>query len=408
MRVTGIHLLKFRNYNDLCIDIDADISVFFGENAQGKTNILEAVYLCSCLRSHRTSKDNEMIAHGSAEYEVDLSFYDSDREKSLQITENGGKEERYIENVSVSYHESIPGESIRTKNKRRVRHNGIILDRLSDFIGLFHAVIFAPEDLMMIKEGPAIRRRYVDILISQIRASYFSDLLTYNKILMQRNSMLKQMREGKEKKDYELIIIWDLSLAQVAARIITTRYYFVDKIGEIASKYHNIISSGKEEINVKYRTMAGISNKDNEEEVNIKVLEKLKYIFKEDIERGNTMYGPHRDDLEISLDNEGIKPFSSQGQQRTAVLSLKIAELEIIRMETGKTPVLLLDDVMSELDSKRRKMLLSSIGEAQIILTATDQSHIEKDFLKETDGRSIHYYKVISGQVISLEKSGKK
>ncbi|MHB1484524.1 MAG: DNA replication/repair protein RecF [Saccharofermentanales bacterium] len=400
MRVDSIHLLKFRNYTDIQIAIDSDISVFFGENAQGKTNILEAIYLCSCLRSHRTSKDTDMIKHESDEYEVELNYYDYD---------NANKDdEKYIENISVSFYESISGDPGRVKNKRIVKQNGIILERMSEFMGLFNAVIFAPEDLMMIKEGPAIRRRFIDILISQIRASYFNDLLMYNKILIQRNSMLKQMRENRAEKDYEQIVIWDISLAQVAARIITTRNYFVDKISEIASKYHNKISSGKEKLNVKYKTISGITNIDSEIDVNKKILEKLKNIFYEDIERGNTMFGPHRDDIEITLDGEGIKPFSSQGQQRTAVLSLKIAELEIIKNETGNTPVLLLDDVMSELDSKRRKMLLSSIGDAQIILTTTDQSHVGKDFLKNSPGKSIHYYEVKNGQVISLEKSGEK
>lgn len=406
MRVNAIHLLRFRNHSDTQIGIDSDISVFFGENAQGKTNILEAIYICSCLRSHRTSKDTDMIKHGSDDYEIELDYYDYEQKNK------NNDDNRYIEKISVSFYESVAGDPGRIKNKRIVRQNGIILDKMSEFMGLFNAVIFAPEDLMMIKEGPAIRRRFIDILISQIRASYFNDLLMYNKILAQRNSMLKQMRENRIEKDYEQIIIWDISLSQVAARIITTRNYFVDKISEIAAKYHKKISSGKEELNVKYKTISGISNTDSEIDVKNKIMEKLKNIFYEDIERGNTTVGPHRDDLEITLDGEGIKPFSSQGQQRTAVLSLKIAELEVIKIETGNTPVLLLDDVMSELDSKRRKMLLSSIGDAQIILTTTDQSHVGKDIIKNSPGRSIHYYEVKNGQVISqvisLEKSGEK
>ncbi len=419
MQVSGIYLTNFRNYKELNLEIDSDISVFYGENAQGKTNILEAVYLCSCLRSHRTSKDLEMISHDETAFEVKIDYKEDDhtgsRESFIQETNQNKKKEvldfivgqpdeltPFIENISVSYYESVAGDPERSKNKRIIRHNGIILPRMSELMGLFHAVIFAPEDLMMIKEGPANRRRFVDILISQIRASYFSELGIYNKILIQRNSLLKQIRDGHVERDYEQLIVWDYALAKSAAKIIATRMDFTKKISEIAAKYHKEISSGKEEIYVKYKTISGIGSNDRVEEIENKIMEKLKSMFYEDIERGNTIYGPHRDDLEIALDGDGIRPFASQGQQRTAVLSLKMAELEIIRMETGDTPVLLLDDVMSELDSKRRKMLLSSIGNAQIILTCTDRSHIIEDFLNETPNRTIRYYHVKNGEVSSV------
>lgn len=401
MRVCGVKLNNFRNYKELDLPIDSDISVFYGENAQGKTNILEAVYLCSCLRSHRTSKDTEMISHEGDRFEVLIDYIEDskDLEEPLSI-----ESKPFVETISISYYEAVSGDSERIKNKRIIRHNGIVLPRTSELMGLFHAVIFAPEDLMMIKEGPANRRRFVDILISQIRASYFSELGLYNKILMQRNSLLKQIRDNHAEREYDLMAVWDGELAKSAAKIIATRMDFTRKIGEIAEKYHKEISSGKEEIYVKYKTVSGISNNESVIEIEKKLIEKLKTMFNEDVERGSTLCGPHRDDLEISLDGEGIRPFASQGQQRTAVLSLKMAELEIIKMETGDTPVLLLDDVMSELDSKRRKMLLSSIGNAQIILTCTDKSHIAEDFLKETPHRSIRYYHVKNGEVSAVGK----
>lgn len=412
MQVCGIELNNFRNYKELSLKFDSDISVFYGENAQGKTNILEAIYLCSCLRSHRTSKDIEMISHDETDFDVVLNYIDDNQISSQKIIKDHDAQgftimqsnniEPFIETISVSYYESITGDPNRVKNKRIIKHNGILLPRMSELMGLFHAVIFAPEDLMMIKEGPATRRRFVDILISQIRASYFSELGNYNKILIQRNSLLKQIRDGRVERDYEQLVVWDIALAMSAAKIIATRLDFTKKISEIASKYHKKITSGKEEIYVKYKTISGISNNDSVDMIKNKIEEKLKSMFYEDVERGSTIYGPHRDDLEISLDGEGIRPFASQGQQRTAVLSLKMAELEIIKMETGDTPILLLDDVMSELDSTRRKMLLSSIGNAQIILTCTDKSHVVEDFINETPNRTIRYYHVQNGTVSTV------
>ncbi len=350
--------------------------------------------MSSCLRSHRTSKDTELISHGEKEYQVKVKYCENSEHKK----------ETFVESIEVSYYEAVPGDTERSRNRRIIRHNGIVLPKMSDMMGLFHAVIFAPEDMMMIKEGPANRRRYVDMLISQIRASYFSELGIYNRILMQRNALLKQIRDSRSSRDYEQVAVWDQALSASASKIIAARFDYTKKIGEIASKYHNTITSGKEEIYVKYKTVSGISIDNSIQQIQNTLLEKLKTIFNEDVERGSTLYGPHRDDLEISLDGEGIRPFASQGQQRTAVLSMKIAELEIIKMETGDMPILLLDDVMSELDESRRKMLLASIGDAQVILTCTDKSHIAKEFIKETPNRTVTYYNVRRGDVLSSRK----
>ncbi len=393
MKVLGVFLKNFRNYKELNLSLDADINILFGDNAQGKTNILESIYLCSCLRSHRTSKDTELIKHDSNEYEVKIEFIENENRHE-------NEQNNFNQSIQINYYQAITGDPNKIRNKRIIRHNGIFLPKMSEMMGLFHAVIFAPEDLMMIKEGPSTRRRFVDILISQIRASYFSELGTFNKILIQRNCLLKQMRDGKSDKDYKLLEVWDFALSKSASKIIAARIEFTEKIGKIASKYHKEISSGKEEIYVKYKTVSGITPNNEIMEIESILKNKYKTMFYEDIDRGNTQVGPHKDDLEISLDGEGIRPFASQGQQRTAVLSLKIAELEIIKKETGLTPVLLLDDVMSELDLSRRKMLLSSVGDAQIILTCTDKSHVINDFENEEKPRTIRYYKVSEGLVL--------
>lgn len=392
MYISELQLVNFRNYKDLRLKFDSDISVLYGQNAQGKTNILESIYLCSCLRSHRTSKDSDLIAHDESEYRVYLEFFEPDK---------SGFEPSFTESLSVVFYDTVSRDPSRSKSKRVMKHNGIVLNKMSDIIGLFNAVIFAPEDLNIIKEGPAARRRYLDILISQIRASYFNELTIYQKILLQRNTLLKQMRDGQSPKEYELLHAWDIALAASASKIITTRYDFTLKINEHASRHHFDMSSGKEKIIVKYKTMSGISFDSNLELLKGDIFEKLKTNFYEDVERGSTVNGCHRDDLEIIINGEPIRIFASQGQQRTAVLALKIAELEIINDETGSMPVLLLDDVMSELDETRRSQLLSSIGDAQVILTCTDKSHAAQDFLNKNPQRTVKYYHVTDGCVSS-------
>jgi DNA replication and repair protein RecF len=393
MKITGIELENFRNYKNLSLLFDSDVSVLYGPNGQGKTNILEAIYLCSCLRSHRTSRDSDMVIHGEEEYRVSLDYIDNPADQKASFTEN----------VSVSYREADLSDPLRLRSRRTMFHNEMSVSRMSDIIGKFHAVIFAPEDLSIIKEGPSVRRRFLDMMISQIRVSYFKNLGTYQKILLQRNALLKQIREGSVKRDYAQMEIWDISLAGIAAGIISARFEFTEKITKIASACHKSLSYEKEEISVKYKTITGITINNTKEEIKDCILKKLKTNFYEDIDRGNTNYGPHRDDLEIVINGEMIRSFASQGQQRTAVLALKISELEIIREETGNYPVLLLDDVMSELDKKRRKALLQSIGDAQVLLTCTDRTHIADEFIRRDPTKTIRYYRVNEGDVTDTQ-----
>ncbi len=394
MNIIGIGLRNFRNYEDISIDFGSDVSVLFGENGQGKTNILEAVYLCSCLRSHRTSKDSDLINRDENFYNININFFEKKDEKGKPL---------FIENIDILYSENDNGNSLIKKGGRILKYNESKVEKNSEIIGLFNSVIFAPEDLYIIKDGPSARRRFLDLMISQIRVSYFKELNKFQKILLQRNALLKQMRDGKSDRNYDQIIIWDIAYAASCSKIIKTRMYFIEKINEIASNCHRNISYGKEDISVKYKTISGIDFNTSEQDINNLIFNKLKTMFYEDIEKGNTAIGPHRDDMEITINGELIRSFASQGQQRTAVLSLKIAELEIIKNETGRCPVLLLDDVMSELDKKRRKTLLESVGEAQIILTCTDKSHIEEDFLSDNKHRDIKFFEVQNGKILSVK-----
>jgi len=394
MNVSSIELTTFRNYEKLKIDIQPGINVFYGFNAQGKTNILEAVYLCACARSHRTAKDTDLIMSGHLDYSVHITFT------------SGSPHE---ESIGVRYLDADPRDPKRPRAQRQVFHDGVRLDRVSEMMGLFHAVIFAPEDLMLIKEGPATRRRYLDLLLSQVKPSYFQDLQLFNRLLMQRNRLLKDFRSNLFKRSQnellpdELMQIetWDLSLAASMARLIRRRQEYAIRIGIFAERAHANISSGKERLSVKYRTISGIKPESSEKDILGLILSKLKTNLYEDIEKGTTGIGPHRDDLEVGLDGDHLKPFASQGQQRSAVLSLKLAELEIIREETGELPVLLLDDVMSELDIIRRQSLLEGIEQAQVLLTCTDRSQIGRQLgiSDSAEVRPITYFSVDSSTV---------
>jgi DNA replication and repair protein RecF len=397
MIVKKIQLNQFRNYEVQEIMASPGINVIYGDNAQGKTNILEAIYLCACARSHRTARDTDLIFHQSGQYAVKVDY----------DCLNGSSE-----SIEIRYFDAIIGDPQRIRPVRQIYHNGIRLDRISDMMGLFHAVIFAPEDLMLVKEGPSTRRRYLDLLISQVRPSYFIHLQQYARILTQRNKLLKELREqgfGRKKKPDATcalqIDVWNDALAREGATLIRQRQNFCDRIAQIALTAQHKISSGKEELYVKYRTIPGIDTNNSENEIYISYLEKLKTMVCDDIDKGLTAAGPHRDDLELSLDGSGLKPFASQGQQRSAVLALKLAELTILREDTGETPVFLLDDVMSELDESRRTSLLENIQNAQVFVTCTDAEQLVHEISKNSENNKdmtetgLSFYLVEKGQV---------
>ena len=412
MIIKRIELRYFRNYVSLNIGTEPGINVFYGDNAQGKTNILEAVYLCACARSHRTAKDNELIYHSSQNQTVNSENDQNQSNDQNQTDDEKQIDDRFAsidpftnqydikltflnrdqqeETIELRYLDAIAGDPQRNRAIRQVLHNGVKLDKISDLMGLFHAVIFAPEDLMLVKEGPATRRRYLDLLISQIRPTYFIRLQQYAKYLQQRNKLLKDLREKSfrskskpEEDDLMQLDVWNQALAQQGAGLIEQRLRFTEKIAELAGKAQHQISSGKEKLYVKYRTIAGIKPDMNYQTIYDLYYNKLKSMVYDDIEKGTTGSGPHRDDLELSLDGDGMKSFASQGQQRSAVLALKLAELSILRQETGEMPVLLLDDVMSELDGNRRASLLDNIHDAQVFVTCTDAQQVVREIRRE-------------------------
>ena len=339
MWIKKIKLNNFRNYQEQEINFEKNINIFYGENAQGKTNIIEAIFLCSLGKSFRAKKDSEMIKLNEKYSLIEIEYEKSDRDGKIKI-ELGDKKNIFI--------------------------NGIKIKKLSELLGKINTVIFIPDDINILKGGPQNRRRFLDIMISQLRPNYMHILNLYLKTIEQRNKYLRQIKE--EKKDEKLLDIWDEKLSEYAIKICEYRKEFIEKITKKIENIHNDITNQKEKIEINY-----ITECDDKE----KYLKLLKERRKLDIIKGFTTKGVHRDDFVIYINKKEINIYGSQGQNRTAMLSLKLSELQVIKDEIGEYPILLLDDFMSELDSNRRKNFLENIKNTQVIITGTEKLDIE-------------------------------
>ena len=339
MWIKNIKIKNFRNYNQEEINLEKNINIFYGKNAQGKTNIIESIFLCSLGKSFRAKKDNEMIKLNEENAIVEIEYEKSDRDGKIKI-EIGNKKNIYL--------------------------NGIKIKKLSELLGNLNIVIFTPDDINILKGGPQNRRRFLDIMISQLRPNYMHILNLYIKTMEQRNNYLRQIKE--EHKDENLLEIWDEKLAEYAIKIYEYRKEFIEKIIKKLDIIHKNITNEEEQIELEYVTEC-----DSKE----KYLKLLKERRKLDIIKGFTTKGVHRDDFMIYINKKDIKIFGSQGQNRTAMLSLKLAELQVIYDEIGEYPILLLDDFMSELDKTRRKNFLENIEGTQVIITGTEKLDIE-------------------------------
>ena len=342
MYIKKISLENFRNYEKEEIELNKNINIIYGNNAQGKTNIIEAVFLCAYGKSFRAKKDSELVRFEENNAKVEIEYQKVDREGKI-LAQINDKKIFYINNVKQS--------------------------KISDMVGKINIVIFTPDDIDIIKDGPQRRRKFIDMMISSLRPNYIHLLNTYNKNLEQRNNYLRQIKF--EKKDPKMLDIWDEQLAIYSYKIYEYRKYFIEKISEKIQDFHNLITKrGKEDIKIKY-----ISNSKDEKSF----LENLKKSRDIDIKRGFTATGVHRDDFMIYINSKPVSIFGSQGQQRTSILTLKLCELQIVKEEINDTPILLLDDFMSELDETRRNSFLENIKENQVILTCTDKMDFEKN-----------------------------
>lgn len=334
MLIKSMELKDYRNYDALTISFDPGTNILYGDNAQGKTNILEAIFVAATTKSHKGSKDKEIIHF--------------DREEAHIRT--------YLEKEGV---ETRVDMHLRCSKSKGIAIDGQKIKKAADLMGLCSVVFFSPEDLGIIKNGPAERRRFVDMELCQLDSYYLYHLNHYNKIVNQRNKLLKDMyfQPGLS----ETLEVWDMQLAQYGSKVIERRKIFVDQLNEIIVGIHKKLSGGKEELLIQYEP-------DTEPE---EFADRLKKARERDMKLKTTSVGPHRDDFAFMIGNVDARRFGSQGQQRTAALSLKLSEIELVKKITNDTPVLLLDDVLSELDSNRQKLLLGSIGDIQTIITCT-------------------------------------
>lgn len=337
MYIKHLQLMNYRNYDELNLELGSSVNVFIGDNAQGKTNILEAIYYCGFGKSHRTSKDRELIKWGNEKTFI-KSYISKERlDKKIEI-------------------------NILKDGKKLININSIKITKIAELIGTFNVVMFSPEDLRIVKESPAIRRKFIDMELCQLDSRYYYSLVQYNKVLNERNVMLKT----NSKLEEFMLDIYDEQLSVFAQYIINKRLQYIKKLNFYGKDVHNDITLNKEDINFKY-----YSQIKDFENIKSQISDLLKENRKRDIEKGNTSIGPHRDDLYIYINGVEVKNYGSQGQQRTAVLTMKFSSLKIIKEQTGEYPVLLLDDVLSELDFNRKKYILNSIKDIQTIITCT-------------------------------------
>ena len=344
MKIESIKLENFRNYQELQLSLDGGTNLFYGDNAQGKTNILESVYLCGTTKSHRGSKDREMILFGQDEAHI-----------RMNLSKNG-----------ILYRIDM---HLKKNKAKGIAINGIPIHKASELLGLGNFVFFSPEDLNIIKNGPSERRRFLDMELCQLNRVYLYNLMNYNKILMQRNKLLKDIWMHPEYED--TLEIWDMQMIHYGSQVIRARKEFTDQLNEIIFDIHKKLSGGREELLVIYEN--NVSEQEFEDSIR-KNREK-------DIRLKISHTGPHRDDLSFMIRDVDIRRFGSQGQQRTTALSLKLAEIELVKKKSRDLPVLLLDDVLSELDGNRQHYLLDSISGVQTLITCTGiDDFVENNF----------------------------
>lgn len=361
MIIKSMKLKNFRNYENLEIIFDRKTNILYGDNAQGKTNVLEAAYLSGTTKSHKGCKDRDMIKFDQDESHICTVVCKDDRDYQIDM-------------------------HLRKNKSKGVAINQIPIKKASELFGILNIVFFSPEDLNIIKNGPAERRRFIDFELCQLDKIYMSDLSHYNKTLMQRNHLLKDIYYRPDLKD--TLPVWDMQLLDYGRKIIKKRKQFVDELNCIIGGIHHKISGGKEHLILKYEP-------NTDEDL---FEEKLSKVQQHDLKLAQTTVGPHRDDMLFSIDEIDIRKYGSQGQQRTCALSLKLSEIDLVKKIIHNTPVLLLDDVLSELDSSRQNYLLNSIEDIQTIVTCTGVDEFVKNRFQVNK-----IFQVVSGEIFERE-----
>ena len=363
MYIESIELKDFRNYEYLNMNFDEKINIIYGDNAQGKTNILESMYVCATSKSHRGSKDREIIRFDNDESHIKVNVKKNDM------------------NYRIDMH-------LKKNKPKGIAVNGIPIKRAVELFGILNIVFFSPEDLNIIKNGPSERRRFIDMELSQLDKIYLDCLINYNKVVNQRNSLLKEYAFSGREDIISSLDIWDMQLVKYGNDVIKSREKFVKEINDLVKSIHTKLSGDREQLEIIYEPC--VKEQDFESEL-VRVRDR-------DLKFKCTNIGPHKDDMCFLINGMDVRKYGSQGQQRTAALSLKLAEIELVKQIIHDTPVLFLDDVLSELDSRRQNFLLDSIGNIQTMITCTGlDEFINNRF-------SINkIFKVVNGTVSSME-----
>lgn len=334
LKIKQLKLKNFRNYDLLDLEFDSSTNIFYGDNAQGKTNILESIYLCGTTKSHRGTKDRDLIKFGEEESHIEV----------------------VVEKNEIPFKIDM---HLKKNSPKGIAINKMPIRKASELFGIINIVFFSPEDLNIIKNGPSERRRFIDLELAQLDKVYLSDLSNYNRVLIQRNKLLKDVFDRKEL--LEMLDIWDIQLVHYGNKVMERRKLFIEQMNEIVNDIHRRLTGEKENLKIYYEPSA---SQYSLEKAILKNREK-------DIKMKSTTVGPHRDDICFVSDGIDIRKFGSQGQQRTAALSLKLSEIELVKQVIHDTPILLLDDVLSELDKNRQNYLLDSIRDVQTLITCT-------------------------------------
>lgn len=357
MHLIDIQLQNFRNYDNQKLSFSPSINVLIGENAQGKTNLVESIYFLAMSRSHRTARDRELIG-----WEKDYARVEGLLEKKSH---------------------SVPLEIILSKSGKTAKFNHLEQKKLSNYIGQLNVILFAPEDLSLVKGSPSVRRRFIDMELGQMNKIYLHHLVQYQQILRQRNKFLKQARYNKSFDQIYLDVLTE-QLAAEGAEVLFYRFKFIEKLNKWAKEVQANISDNKESLEIEYKTISELNEQLTVEEIFEILKENYASIQTQEIDQGTTTVGPHRDDLVFYVNERNVQTYGSQGQQRTTALSLKLAEIELMHEVTGEYPILLLDDVLSELDDNRQTHLLESIqNKVQTFITTTSLDGIQMELLDD-------------------------
>lgn len=366
MQIKELSLQNFRNLAELQLHPTEGVNVFYGNNAQGKTNLLESLYFCGTGRSMRTKNDSQLIAFGKEESHIRLQLEKEQRKERIDV-------------------------HIKRDTKKGIAINGLPIRKIGDLFGTMYTVIFSPEDLSLVKDGPTERRRFLDMELCQISKVYYYDLQQYYRILKQRNHLLKEIQKKPQLKDQ--LFVWDSQLVDFGERIISAREAFLLRLDIIAAEKTKALTGDKDSLKTRYQKNCAVGE----------FAERLQKNTDRDIYLGSTQYGPHKDDIIFSIDGKEVKQFGSQGQQRTTALAIKLAEIDLIQEETGESPILLLDDVLSELDEHRQKFLLESVAGLQSFITCTG---VEDSIRQYIHGDNLFYVEngTVTGRAVKSEE----